>query len=372
MGLAWRNLCHERTRFAVTLCGISFAVLLMVLQGSLLTGFMRSASRVIDASDAEFWIVAKGVACFECATPVPARFREIALGIPGVIAVERVVAGAAVWKKPSGKSQLVYVVGTEHGAGREFPLPYLSGSEGPLKPEMVMLDESNAELLEVSGAGIGVEINRRQASVAEVISDFGSFIGQPYMFTTYRDAVQYLGLSGEDVHFLAVHASTGSSLARIQSELQSRMPEVNVWRREEFAWEAQTYWTMLTGAGSAILTAAFLGFVVGTVVVSQTIYATTMENLEEFATLKAMGASRFYIQRIVLTQAWISGSIGALIGVSITIPLVRLVKQSIAWVYMPWWMPVSMVAVTLGMCSLAAIVSVRKAVSVEPARVFRA
>jgi len=48
------------------------------------------------------------------------------------------------------------------------------------------------------------------------------------------------------------------------------------------------YWTMKTGAGGG-LTAAFWPFLIGLVVVSQTIYANTMENIEEYATLKALG-----------------------------------------------------------------------------------
>jgi len=371
MRLAWRNLNHELARFAVTLCGIAFSVFLMVFQGSLLTGFVRSASRVIDASDAPLWIAAKGVPCFECATPVPARFREIAMGTPGVVSVQRVITGAAVWKKPSGKGQLVYLVGTEPGIGRGFPLPYLAGSSGGVRREMVLLDESNAELLEVAHAGVEVEINRRKARVAALVNDFGSFIGQPYMFTNYKDALRYLNLKSEGVHFLAVQTAPNVNARTLSAALQTRLPEVNVWVRSDFSRKAQTYWTMLTGAGSAILTAAFLGFVVGAVVVSQTIYATTMENLEEFATLKAIGASRGYIQRVVLTQAWISGAIGALIGVAITIPLVHWIQGSISWIYMPWWLPAGMIGVSLLMCTLAALGSIRKAVTVEPARVFR-
>jgi len=174
------------------------------------------------------------------------------------------------------------------------------------------------------------------------------------------------------VHFLGVQAAPGADLPRLQVDLQRRMPEVNVWLSGEFTRKAQVYWTILTGAGSAILTAAFLGFLVGAVVVSQTVYATTMENLEEFATLKAMGASRTFIQCVVLIQAWISSLIGCALGVAVAVPLVRVIRGAIPWVYLTWWLPAGMIFVSLSMCSLAAIASVRKAVNVDPAKVFRA
>ena len=49
MKLAWQNIIHDRVRFLVTVLGVSFAVFLMVFQGSLLIGFLQAASRLIDA-----------------------------------------------------------------------------------------------------------------------------------------------------------------------------------------------------------------------------------------------------------------------------------------------------------------------------------
>ena len=107
MRLAWRNLSHDRLRFSVTIVGIVFAVFLMVFQGSLLAGFARASSKVIDATDAQIWIAARGVSCFEFPATVPSRFRELAHGVPGVAAVRRIVIGSTSWQPPSGLRQMV-------------------------------------------------------------------------------------------------------------------------------------------------------------------------------------------------------------------------------------------------------------------------
>ena len=65
MNLAWQNILHDRARFLATLLGVSFAAFLMVFQGSLLVGFLQAASRLIDASDFDIWITARGVQAFE-------------------------------------------------------------------------------------------------------------------------------------------------------------------------------------------------------------------------------------------------------------------------------------------------------------------
>jgi putative ABC transport system permease protein len=132
------------------------------------------------------------------------------------------------------------------------------------------------------------------------------------------------------------------------------------------------YWTVKTGAGGAILTAALLGFLIGLVVVSQTIYANTMENIEEYATLKALGASQPYVARVVLTQALICGGFGSALGLLIVVPSIGYTKSLIPWIYAPWWLPALMIVPSLLMCCLASIAAVRSALTVEPGRVFRA
>jgi len=370
--LAWNNIIHDRLRFTVTIVGIAFAVFLMVFQGSLLTGFLRAAAKGIDASDGDIWIVARGVECFEFAIPLPKRFREISMGAPGVESVDRMAVGFAVWQKPSGLSQLVLLIGAESGVGPRFPVPYLHPRSPATIPDAILVDESNAPALESVAVPVSLEVNQRRANAVSVINGFGSFFGTPYVFTGYADAVRYLNVPAEKTFYLVVNVTAGHDVKAVQKELIARLPEADVLTREEFARRSQLFWVIKTGAGSALLTAAFLGFLVGMVIVSQNIYATTMENLEEYATLKAIGAPRSYIRGVVLIQALVSGIIGSCVGLAAVFPATHAITGMISWIYTPWWLPISMIGVGLLMCCLASIVSIRKALSVEPAKVFRA
>lgn len=376
MRLAWHNLIHDRLRFLVTVVGIAFAVFLMVFQGSLLTGFLRAAAKGIDTTDGDIWVAARGVDCFEFATPLPKRFREIALGVAGVESVNRMAVGYAAWKKPSGRSQLVLVVGAEPGVGQRFPVPYYNQAERVVIPEALLVDHSNVETLEVppdaQALPLALEVNDSRARAVKVISGFSSFFGAPYVFTDYKDAVRYLRLDSEETFYLIVKVADTYNVEEVKQRLRAELPEADVWTRQEFSRRAQLFWVVKTGAGGALLTAAFLGFLVGLVIVSQNIYATTMENIEEFATLKAMGAPRRYIRRVVLAQALTSGIVGSALGLAAVFPATAAIRGTIAWIYMPWWLPVLMIGMGLVMCALASIVSIRKALSVEPARVFRA
>src|SRR5947209_15907349 len=194
----------------------------------------------------------------------------------------------------------------------------------------------------------------------------------PFLFTSYLNATRYMGFGPEEAMYVLLRVDGGYSTSDVQQSLRQRLPEVDVLTRDQFAHKSRMYWMIKTGAGGAILTAALLGFLIGLVVVSQTIYANTMENIEEYATLKALGASGVFVARVVLIQALICGAVGSILGVALVIPAMHGARSLIPWIYTPLWLPAMCFVLSLLMCSLAAISSIRTALTVEPGRVFRA
>jgi putative ABC transport system permease protein len=126
-----------------------------------------------------------------------------------------------------------------------------------------------------------------------------------------------------------------------------------------------------TGAGVAVLLAAVLGLVVGFVVVAQTIYATTMDHLKEFGTLKAMGAPNRYVYKVILTQAAISAVLGYALGMVVSAFVVHASQKGGAAILLPWQMAIGMFFLTLLMCTGAALVSISKVTRLDPAMVFK-
>src|SRR6266480_3759556 len=155
MKLAWQNIIHDRSRFSVTVLGVSFAVFLMVFQGSLLVGFLRAASRLIDASDSDIWITARGVQAFEFGTTLESRVREMAAGVPGVMQTDRVCMAFAVYRTPKGKQQVVALVGADPNVGKRFPVPDVPGSAEGMSPDALLYDVSDIPSAEPGTSGTG-------------------------------------------------------------------------------------------------------------------------------------------------------------------------------------------------------------------------
>ena len=365
--LAWRNLTHDRTRFTVNVFGIAFAVFLMTFQAGLLAGFTLAASRVIDSCSADLWIAPRGVPCFDFAATLQERTREIARGIEGVADAGRVASGFAVFQKTNGLRQTVMVLGVDElFAGR---VPRVRSG---VRRESTLVDRTDAMLLVAGKTPASVEINGHRARVSGVSVGFASFLGSPYVFTGYEDAIDYLRVPPEQAMFVLVKASPGVDLSRLRDRLRRRFPNYDVWTRAEFSTRARTYWVVQTGAGGALSLSALLGFLIGLAIISQTTYATTMENIEEYATLKAMGASRGFVRGVVLLQSLCCGACGALLGFIAVDPAASLARSIVTWVLVPRWTFGAVSATTLLMCALASVMSVRAATRVEPGRVFRA
>jgi putative ABC transport system permease protein len=114
-----------------------------------------------------------------------------------------------------------------------------------------------------------------------------------------------------------------------------------------------------------------LGLVVGFVVVAQTIYATTMDHLREFGTLKAMGAPNSYVYKVIVSQAAMSAVMGYVLGMLVSVFVVRASQAGGASIVFPWQMAIGMFFVTLFMCVGAAVVSISKVTNLDPAMVFK-
>ena len=371
MTLAFRNLLHDRGRTAVGIVGIAFAVFLMVFQGALLKGFVDASGRLVTRSDCEIWISGRGAPCFQYGYPIDERFRDLVRGTPGVRAVARVVEGFTFWKTGGGATLTVFLAGADPEIGADFPLPRV-GRDGAVRPEAVLVDASDAEFLSVGRLPEPVEIVGHRALVAGRVTGHGSFLGCPTVFTSFEDGRRYLGYAKDTTSFLALDLEDGADALAVRDAIAAKFPELDVLERGDLAAATARYWLLETGAGGAILMAGLLGFAVGTLIVSQTVYAATMDRIEEYATLKAIGAGRSFLRRTVALQALASGIVGWVAGIAAAFPAAWAAADLIPWIARPGALSLAVLFPTIAMSLLASIASIRKVMRVEPARVFRA
>ncbi len=370
--LARRNLFHDKVRLGVTLTGILFAVVLMAVQTGLFIGFSEATSGLIEKSGADLWVMAERVPYIEQAVRISERKLSQVRVAPGVAQAEKFVARFSQWKKPDGGQEGVFVVGFNPDGDLGAPWNVVAGKTSALKgADNVIIDRLYRAKLGVTRLGETVEINRRRARVVGFTEGIRSFTTMPYVFTSFKNAQDYTALPEDQTDYILVRAKTGVEVQALQRSLTARLRDVEVRTTAEFSRTTWFYWLFTTGAGIAVLIAAGLGLLVGVVVVTQTIYATTMDHLREFGTLKAMGASNHYIYRIIIQQALMSAVIGYSLGMAVTLFVVHSSRESGAAILMPWQLAAGMLIITLAMCIGAALVSINRVTRLDPAMVFK-
>lgn len=370
--LAWRNLSHDRTRFIATLIGIAFSVVLMGAQLGLLIGFSQTASTVVDHVDADLWVIPLGTTNVDIAGRMPERRRHEALAVPGVASVDELMVQFAFWRKPDGGRESVIITGFSLASGRGAPWAMAVGDSADLQiADGVIIDRLYQKKLGVTALGQEVEINNQRARIVGFTDGIRTFTQSPYVFTTHtRSQALTLGRNDETTYLL-VKLAEGADADTVQTALAQRLPWVEVLTGKQFARRTQAYWMITTGAGAALLLAAALGLVVGIVIVGQTLYASTLDRLAEYATLRAIGANHRYLHRVIVKQASISAVFGYIIGLAVTLAMVAYSRTGNVAMALPPWAIVLLAALTLAMCLLGALVSIRRITRIDPTTVFQ-
>jgi putative ABC transport system permease protein len=370
--LAERNLFHDKVRLTVTLTGIVFAVVLIVVELGLFVGFTVATSSIIDHSGVDLWIGSRHVPYIEQGVPFSERKLNQVLATPGVAVAEKYIVGFNRWMRTDGGKESVQIVGFNPDSGIGGPWNVVAGHVADLKaPNAVFVDEIYLKKLGIRHLGETFEINGRKLRVVGLTRGIRSFTTSPYVFTTFKHAQDFTGLREDQTMYILVKAAPGVDVGALQQRLASRLRDVDVLTTAQFSRMTRDYWMFTTGAGVAVLMAAVLGLIVGVVVVAQTIYATTMDHLREFGTLKAMGAPNSYVYRVILKQAVISALLGYVLGMIVSVLVVHGSAKGGAAILLPLPMAAGMLGLTLAMCIGAALVSINKVTRLDPAMVFK-
>ncbi|MBI2930641.1 MAG: FtsX-like permease family protein [Planctomycetes bacterium] len=353
------------------MAGVMFAVVLMLLQGGIYFGFILSASAVIDHCPADVWIAPAMTVNFESAWLFSEDDLVAIKGTPGILWAEGLIHTFGYLRLPGGEGRWAQIVGFNPDTGIGGPWEMARGSFADLKkPGTYIVDESSLPQLEGVTVGDKMENFNRKMEIVGLSRGAKTYTTYPIMFTSFRTAqtLPFLeGMTNYVVAKLEDGADPGVTLERLR-----RFGRFDVLTRDEFTARTRTYWATKTGIGIGIGVTIALGFIVGLVIVGQTMYASTIERIREYATLKALGATNLEVCSIIWAQAALVGAAGCGSGMLVSLLVKATYSGQVVAVYFPVMIFPIMIATTLAMCLGASLLSIRRVLRVDPAMVFRA
>jgi putative ABC transport system permease protein len=369
--LAARNLFHDRLRFAATITGIVFSIVLVTVQMGLFVSFKYMVTTMIDHAPADLWVMPLGTKCFEDPALLDERERFRALSVNGVADAAPVLVSFAQWRVPSGGTTPVLLIGSDRDKLGLQPWNIVAGSADDLSiPDSIAIDRTYFGRLGTAGLGDTVEIRNLRAKIRVLTQGIRSFTTTPYVFTPLDRARNYAGISPSNATYLLVRLERGADVENVRSDLNHSLAKAEALTPDAFRARSRSFWLFGTGAGAALFAGALLGMIVGIAIVSQTLYSSTKEFSNEFATLRAIGSSSRYIYTVIIIQALLSAVIGFGIAAGIGKVIVWATAESALPVLIPPGLTIGLLLLTVMMCVVSAVAAIVHIMRMDPAVVF--
>ena len=378
--LGWLQLKKEKLRFAVALLGVAFAVILILMQLGFREAMFGSAVRYHEHLRYDIALVSPEMAFIVQPRSFSNRRLYQARGVPGVASVSPVYFSLGQWKNPvSHEMRSIFGVGVEP-ADRSLALPEVEAQLARVTVQDAVLfdDASRPEFGPIaervrSGSPVAVELNNRQVQVAGLFSFGTSFGIDGSVVTSETNFLRiFPGRQRGLIELGLVRVAAGEDAQRVRDAIRAALPrDVLVLTRAEFIAKERAYWDASTPIGYVFAFGVLVGLVVGGIIVYQILFADVNDHLAEYATLKAMGYSNLYLSGVVIQQAVILAVLGYLPGLAICLLLYRVSSRAtLLPLEMTWQRGVGVLALTVAMCAISALVALRKVRSADPADVF--
>jgi len=342
VSLARSSLLHEGRRYLAAVLAVSFAGLLLIVQMALLLGLFGSVSLAIEQSKAALWIGYRNTQSVDLGRDLPPGSDLQAWQHPAVAAVERLHLGFGDWRRDDGVaiSATINAIDTRPGAMAFAHL--LTPEQRRLldEPDAVLIDRADQPKLGAQLGGLA-EINGKRVRVAGLVDGIRAIGGVNVLasFNTAR-SIDPGFITGDETTYYLVGLIPGADASKVAHQLNDRHPfkRYSVWRARDFSIQSQLYWLFESGAGTGAGVATLLGLIVGIVITSQTLAASILASVKEFAALRALGVSQWSLRKIVLEQAFWIGLVGLVITAVLTAGAAWLgIMTSIAMKF-PWWL----------------------------------
>jgi putative ABC transport system permease protein len=371
--LATKSLLHDRVRFAITVSGVAFAVTLILVQVGLFIGILDNSTITIEKLGADLWITSKNSPNLDFVH----HFRETRLdevrAVSGVERADNLIVEFVTLRLPAGAEETMIVYAMRNFQAWGLPWKVTSGDLGDLRrgPHL-FLDESARRRFGDFRVGEYREVQGQRLKIIGTTREARSFTTTPIGF---MDLERAQGLAPEilrgNTSYIVVRVAPNADASVVRAEIQRRLPYNDVYIASAWAKRSRDYWIDNTGIGFNALLTVFLGCLVGVVIVAQTLYTSTMEHLQEFGTIKAIGGRNSDIYRILAKQATLAGVAGFILGYLPAQLLKPVVERADLKLIVPTELTLGTFIGTIVLCLAASVISFRKVASIDPSLVFR-
>ncbi len=377
--LAWRQLRGDRARLFSAIAGVMFAAVLVFMQLGFRAALFESATNVIAAMRGELFLMHPLTTASFKPEQLPRVRGYQALAVPEVTQAVPIYLMQSTWRNPeTGTRRMIQLIGfdTESGA---IDLPGLRPLIDALKaPDTLAFDRQSrpefgpvVEMFE-RGGPFRVQVGNRMTTMVGIVSIGASFGADGNAVMSEVNFRRIIRRDPAMTDLVALRLRPGADVADVQRRLRALLPQdVVVLTYAELVAHERGYWENATPIGFIFAFGSLMGLVVGMVIVYQILFSDIATHLREYATLKAIGYSNFYLAKAVMGAALILALLGFVPGAALSAVLYDVVAQAtLLPLGMEWARTFTVFGMIFAMCATAGLLAMRKLRDANPADMF--
>lgn len=383
--LALLNLTHDRKKFATSVAGVAFAVLLMFLFNGFKNALYDSQTQFLKELNGEIVIINRLKENMFVPRPFARRRLYQAQAFDGVEGAYAIYTSEARWKNPETRKTRPVRVIAYNPADPVLLLPdVLAHREALTLPNTALIDSRARAELGPREVGVITELADREIRIVGTFSlgtDFAAGNGNLIMsdqnflrfFANRGPEETERSFSTADIGLLRV--APGTDVDALVKTLRENLPQdILILPRdgpEGFIMRERLYWEQNTNIGFVFSLLTAMGFVVGIILVYQILYTDVADHWSEYATLKAIGYTNLYLMGVVIQEAIILSIFGFIPGFLISRIFYNLGATVTGLVFqMTVERVINLYILTFMMCLVSGLIAVRKVQRTDPAEVF--
>jgi putative ABC transport system permease protein len=374
VSLAWRILTYDKVRTTLAIAGVFMAILLIFVELGFFFAVPQGGLLLYDNMQFDLLMCSNQYEYQAQPGQFPRNQLDRARAAPEVAQAAALYFGSAKWRSgEDGKSPDVFVIGFDP-KGRIFKVDDIYRQLGVIEQtDTVLVDTGTRPMFGPLTTGRVVQIGDRTETIGGHYVLGTGFMGLGVILLSDQNFARLLPYRSLDqVNLGPIRLKPGidpeSGAAKLRKTLG---PDTQIFTRDELEAREVSYWTTRTSVGLIFGSGLLISFIVGIMVVYQTLATQVSRQLPQFATLKAIGYRDLSLDGTVITISLlivVVGFVPALVAALAIYSVIR--DETLLPVAMTGGRLAAVLLATLVMASISALLSLGSLRRADPAELF--
>lgn len=376
--VAWRILTYQKGRTALAVGGIFVAILLIFVELGFFIAVPQGGLLIYDRMRFDLLVTSnRYVHQTESGVLAPSRLDPVRAN-PDVAQASAVYIGNAKWQDPQGGQRIdATIVGFEPGSG-VFAVPDIIAQSAVLeRPDTVLVDRQTRAIFGPLDTGRVIDLGGHKVTIGGQYTLGTGFLGLAVVLASEQTFFRIFGMGPrprprDTANLGLVTLKPGADPDRVARALREVLPgDIQVLTRDALAAQEVAFWTTKTGTGLIFGSGLVVAFVVGIMILYQTLATQIARQLPQFAMLKAIGHSNRRLEAIVLIEALLIMLAAFLPAIGVSLWVYSVIRaQTLLPVTMGVIQLAGVFAVAIVMSVVSAMLSLVRLRRADPAEIF--